>query len=145
VTLRSPSDPISVEALHATIGLFFAGTVPEETEAYKTLSAFREAVDNAAVHGNAGSPERILTVTLVRDAESLSLEVKDEGPGFDHERRLGSAPSERSADWARRRIEKGGAGGLGIKLMAECVDEVRYSEGGSRVVLVKRLGAGRPR
>jgi anti-sigma regulatory factor (Ser/Thr protein kinase) len=143
VTLRSPSDPASVEALHATIDLFFSGAVADETDAYKTLSAFREAVDNAAAHGNEGSPERFLTVTLTREADRVALEVKDEGPGFDFARRLGEAPSEGSAPRARRRIERGRAGGLGIKLMAECADEVRYSDGGSRVVLVKRLGAGR--
>ncbi len=141
VTLRSPSDGPSIEQLKAALEQFYAGALADETEAYKTLSAFREAIDNSAAHGNSNRADRYLTVTLMQDDARLALDVKDEGPGFDHAELVEKAKRAGSADRARERITKGEAGGIGMKMMAECVDEVRYSEGGSRVTLVKRRGA----
>ena len=138
VTLRSPSDEDSIEQLKAVLEQFYAGALDDETEAYKTLSAFREAIDNAALHGNHNMADRRLTVTLMQDGARLALDVKDEGPGFEYEGLLEKARSTGTADRARERVTKGEAGGIGMKMMAECADELRYSEGGSRVTLVKR-------
>ena len=138
VTLRAPSDEASVEELKKLLESFYKDALADETEAYKTLSAFREAIDNAASHGNRYDPSRYLTVTLMEDAERLALEVKDEGQGFDYEVFLAESDSGDAASLTRSRLERGAPGGLGLRLMSECVDELRYSDGGSRVTLVKR-------
>jgi nucleoid DNA-binding protein/anti-sigma regulatory factor (Ser/Thr protein kinase) len=138
VTLRSPSDDESVEQLKAVLEQFYRDALTDETEAYKTLSAFREAIDNAAVHGNRAMANRYLTVTLMQDDERLSLDVKDEGPGFDYERVIEKVQAAESADRARERITKGEEGGIGVKMMTECADQVRFLDNGSRVMLVKR-------
>lgn len=142
VTLRSPSDVTSVEKLKSMLEEFYKEALADETEAYKTLSAFREAIDNAAHHGNADSPERYLTVTLMQDDERLVLDVKDEGRGFDHDRFVEAGRSADAAATARERVVRGEEGGLGMKLMTECTDELRYGEDGSRLLLMKRRGAG---
>ena len=142
VTLRSPSDDESVEQLKAVLEQFYHDALSDETEAYKTLSAFREAIDNAAAHGNRGMANKFLTVTLMQDKERLALDVKDEGPGFDYEKAIEKAQAAESADRARERITRGEAGGIGVKMMTECADEVRYLDYGSRVMLVKRRREG---
>ncbi|GAF71308.1 unnamed protein product, partial [marine sediment metagenome] len=142
VTLRSPSDERSVEKLKSILEKFYADALSRDaTEDYKTLSAFREAIDNAAHHGNRGRRDRHLTVNLMQNDDRLAIDVKDEGPGFDHERLLLATTSGTAAGVARERLGEGLAGGLGLRLMAECVDEVRYAEDGSRVTLVKRRRA----
>lgn len=141
VVLRSPSDEASVEELKKLLESFYKDALADETEAYKTLSAFREAIDNAAIHGNKHDRSKYLTVTLMEDAERLALEVKDEGQGFDYEVFLGENADGDAASLTRGRLARGEPGGLGLRLMSECVDELRYSDGGSRVTLVKRRGA----
>ncbi len=141
VTLRSPSDEQSVETLKFMLEQFYSEAVADETEAYKALSAFREAIDNAAHHGNGRSPLQYLTVSLMLSPERIAIEVKDEGDGFGHAKLLAAGRAGDAADTARERLGRGEAGGLGMKLMSECTDELRYSDGGSRVMLVKRRHA----
>jgi anti-sigma regulatory factor (Ser/Thr protein kinase) len=119
---------------------FYSGAFEDRREAYKTLSAFREAIDNAANHGNRYSPTRYLTVTLMRDPEKLELDVKDEGEGFDHGHFVRQSRQGSAASAMAERLDRGEHGGLGIRLMAECADEIRFSEQGTRLRLVKRLG-----
>ncbi|MHC4198610.1 MAG: HU family DNA-binding protein [Planctomycetota bacterium] len=142
VTLRSPSDETSIETPKFMPEEVYKEALADETEAYKTLSAFREAIDNAANHGNGRSPVRYLTVSLMQDSKRIALEVKDEGRGFEHEPLLEAARQTDVADTARERLVRGQAGGLGMKLMAECTDELRFSDGGSRLMLVKLRHAG---
>ena len=40
------------------------------------------------------------------------------------------------------RIDSSLAGGLGIRLMLDCLDEVRFDDGGTRLTLVKLRGPG---
>jgi DNA-binding protein HU-beta len=138
VTLKSPSDAASVESLKRMLEGFYRDALADETEAYKTLSAFRESIDNAAMHGNGNRADKMLAVTLMQDDERLALDVKDEGSGFDFEARLGTSTGSDAASVARERLGRGSAGGLGMRLMHECVDEVRYGDGGTRVTLLKR-------
>ena len=140
--MRGRSDPASVEALWglaADLTRRAMSVVGDETESYRTLSAFREAVDNAAHHGNGGSREKFVSVLLVETREAVTIEVRDEGPGFDGDAGLRAVRSGDAARIARDRLARGRPGGLGIKLMTECADEVRYSDGGRCLTLVKRL------
>lgn len=143
IALRSRSDPASIEALSVYIDELAGRALKDETEAYKTLSAFREAVDNAARHGNGSSPEKYVTAVLIEDTERILFEVKDQGKGFGHDEftELAAAGSH---EVVKERLGRGEAGGLGVKLMVECTDEFSYSEGGSRLRMLKwKRGAGR--
>jgi len=128
VSVRGPSDADSVEALKKTLEDFYKDALPDETETYKTLSALGEAIDNAAHYGNSDSPELHVTVTVMLNDERIAIDVKDEGKGFDFERVEEASATDAGA-------------GLGMKMMRECADEVRYSEDGTRVTLVKQRSA----
>ncbi len=140
VVFRGPSDPDSVQRLRNMLEAFYHGAFDDKREAYRTLSAFREAIDNAARHGNEESPEKFLTVTLTQDDERISIEVKDEGPGFDSEEFVEASRTKHAAEKVREHVSVGKAGGLGIRLMLECLDEVRFDDNGTRLTLIKLRG-----
>ncbi|MGA2393029.1 MAG: ATP-binding protein [Candidatus Lustribacter sp.] len=102
----------------------FCGTPLSDVE-----SAAGEALANAVEHGDGeGSPG--IDVIATFDGTRLVIEIHDHGVGFDC-----SAAMERS----ERQAPGTAARGLGIFLMRTLMDEVAYSERGSRVQLVKRL------
>jgi len=89
-------------------------------------SAIGEALANAAEHGDAQSAAGF-AVEASCDATRFIVEIKDYGAGFDTDAVL-TAPAPDL--WAGR--------GFGIFLMQTLMDEVAYSERGTRVRLVKR-------
>jgi anti-sigma regulatory factor (Ser/Thr protein kinase) len=89
-------------------------------------SAIGEALANAAEHGDRASAAGFAVDATCDDA-SFVVEIKDYGAGFDADAAL-SAPAP----------EVCSARGYGIFLMRALMDEVAYSERGTRVRLVKR-------
>ena len=128
VTVRAPSDADAVEALKKTLEDFYKDALPDETETYKTLSALGEAIDNAAHYGNSDSSEVHVTVTIMLNDERIAIDVKDEGTGFDFDQVAETSAADAGAS-------------IGMKMMRECTDEIRFSEEGTRVTLVKRRAA----
>src|SRR5665213_2356364 len=90
-------------------------------------SAVGEALANAAEHGDCAAGFDVMAT--FEDAR-LVIEVKDHGAGFD----CGSALERANAP------DASGNRGFGIFLMRTLMDEVAYSDCGSRIQLVKRLG-----
>jgi serine/threonine-protein kinase RsbW/non-specific serine/threonine protein kinase len=91
--------------------------------------AVGEGLANAVEHGNAD--ESGFEVSVRRDAHALIVEIKDRGHGFDPENMYASA---QPAVEALR--------GFGKYIMRELMDEVRYTDRGTRLQLLKRLPAG---
>jgi serine/threonine-protein kinase RsbW len=90
--------------------------------------ALREAVTNAAVHGNHEDPRKHVYVSCRCEAEGeVSIVVKDEGQGFDAA--AVPDPTERAA------IES--SHGRGIYLMKALMDEVRFEQDGTVVYMRK--------
>jgi anti-sigma regulatory factor (Ser/Thr protein kinase) len=91
-------------------------------------SAAGEALANAVEHGDCAEG---VDVMATFDGVRLVIEVKDHGIGFD----CGPALERANAP------DTSGNRGFGIFLMRTLMDEVAYSDCGSRIQLVKRLGA----
>lgn len=97
-------------------------------EAYEVKVAVGEAVGNAIRHGCGLDPSRYITVRFERTAESLTVEVKDDGPGFCYDEDCCEFPNPVDC------------GGLGIALMHRLMDEVEIRcDGGTTVRLTKRF------
>lgn len=96
--------------------------------------AVGEAVANAIVHGNGSQPGRRVRVDIILDAGELTVDVGDEGAGFDP----AALPDPRAAE---RLLEPRGRG---VLLMTGAVDQVLClprDGGGSLVRLRARLAA----
>lgn len=101
--------------------------------------AFREAVDNAARHGNKSNENRYIDIQYLLDREKATLAVQDEGDGFDTEIYLSRGVSGNPVDAARERNQAGGHGGLGIMLMLKCVDKLEYNYAGNKISLTRYI------
>jgi anti-sigma regulatory factor (Ser/Thr protein kinase)/nucleoid DNA-binding protein len=101
--------------------------------------AFREAIDNAARHGNRSNENRYIDVQYLLDREKVTVAVTDEGDGFDTEVYLSRGVTGNPVDAARERNDAGGAGGLGIMLMLKCVDKLEYNYVGNKISLTRYI------
>jgi anti-sigma regulatory factor (Ser/Thr protein kinase)/nucleoid DNA-binding protein len=113
------------------------GLADEAAQAFGV--AFREALDNAARHGNKSSERRFVDVQYIVDREKVTLAVQDEGEGFDTEIYLSRGVSGNPIDAARERNQAGGHGGLGIMLMLKCVDKIEYNYVGNKITLTRYI------
>src|SRR3954470_11961912 len=93
-----------------------------------------EALSNAMLYGNRKDPHKRVRVEVIVGEVELIARITDEGPGFDPK----EIPDPTSPD----NLEK--AGGRGLFLMRELMDEVRYNERGNQVTLVLRLDQSGP-
>ncbi|HMA34861.1 MAG TPA: ATP-binding protein [Chloroflexia bacterium] len=106
-----------------------------------TVFAFKLAVDeactNIVMHGYAGRAPGPITVTCACAPQQVVVTITDFGRSFDP---AALRPADRSSDWMDRPI-----GGLGLFLIQELMDEVRYqagAPGGNRLTLVKQRAPG---
>lgn len=104
-------------------------------------AAFREALGNAAQHGNRYRRDKKIEVLYLLDREKITCMVKDMGQGFNHERYVKKGRAGDAILAARERHKEGKLGGLGIMLMLRCVDKIEYNDIGNAVTLTKFLRA----
>ncbi|MCB9186632.1 MAG: ATP-binding protein [Flavobacteriales bacterium] len=94
------------------------------------LIAVTEAVNNAINHGNRQNPEKKVHVDFIDRGDRLSFSVKDEGEGFDHD----ALPDPTDPE----NLEK--ISGRGVFLMKHLADEVEFSENGTKVEMIFKVG-----
>ena len=126
--------------LQAIAGLLGTSGLDEAAQ-ISFLAAAREAVGNAIQHGNRRDPAKSVRVEWRQTPEAVAIEVRDEGPGFDHAYHLGQARRKDAAEAARDRRREGGQGGLGLLMLVRCTDRVDYNETGNAVTLTKLIPA----
>jgi serine/threonine-protein kinase RsbW len=90
--------------------------------------ALDEAFVNAVKHGNRSDPSKLLRVTAELSAHEAIFTVEDEGEGFD----VNAIPDPRDP----ANLFK--SNGRGVLLIYNIMDEVEYSERGTRLKMVKR-------
>lgn len=96
---------------------------------YAIRLSLEEALINAVTHGNKMDSNKNIFLTVRALPESLEIEVKDEGEGFDYERL--PLPTD------KENLEK--TYGRGIFLIRHFMDKVEFLEGGSKIKMVKYL------
>ena len=109
----------------------------DEEKAAALSVAFREAVDNAARHGNKNQEGRLIDSIYLLDNQKVTVTVEDEGDGFDTELYLTRGIQGNAVAAARERNQAGRVGGLGIMLMLKCLDDLEYNYVGNLVKLTK--------
>jgi anti-sigma regulatory factor (Ser/Thr protein kinase) len=141
VELRIPCDLAAVPPLQKLLTQLDADLPPEVREAISY--AFREMLTNAVEYGGRFDPSERVEVRFVRLKRAVICRIKDPGEGFDPARLEHAAISNPDDDPIRHasvREEKGlRAGGFGILLTAELVDELVYNERHNELMFVKYL------
>jgi len=93
------------------------------------LISLTEAVTNAILHGNCADQNKCVSISLRRQKDALSIQVSDEGPGFD--------PSYVPDPTDPALLEK--CGGRGLFLMRHLSDECNFKRNGSTVEMRFKL------
>ncbi len=90
--------------------------------------SLEEALVNAIKHGNQMNPDKSVKVFCRMTADSVYIEIEDEGSGF--------VPAEVPDPTADENLEK--PSGRGIMLMRSLMNRIEYIEPGNKVVLEKQ-------
>ncbi|MEA3489981.1 MAG: ATP-binding protein [Candidatus Omnitrophota bacterium] len=88
---------------------------------------FEEALRNAMIHGNRSNPGKKVLIEMEMDDNKVVIYVEDEGGGFDH----GNLPDPTLDENLLKE------GGRGVYLIRHLMDEVRYENGGRKIIMVK--------
>lgn len=96
-------------------------------ETFKVKLALEEALTNAMRHGNLLIAKLVVTVKIKAGRERISLDVHDEGKGFDFSNLKDPTRAESVAQIS----------GRGVFLMRKLMDDIEFYDGGSGVKMVK--------
>lgn len=91
----------------------------------KILVSTLEAVNNAILHGNNGLPEKMVDIRIDCTGSDLTIQVSDEGAGFQPE----NIPDPTRPE----NIEA--QNGRGVFLMSRLADSIKYNDQGNTVTL----------
>lgn len=91
---------------------------------------FREALDNAVIHGCKSDPREHVDVTARVTADRITICISDGGEGFDWRKRMLAVHDPLSTS------------GLGIPIMMKYSSRLRYNRRGNRLILEQRLAGG---
>ncbi|MBI4585733.1 MAG: ATP-binding protein [Planctomycetes bacterium] len=103
-------------------------------------AAVKEGLDNSAIHGNRWDVQKTIDVNFLVDRSKVTVIIEDQGSGFDFDYYLSRLDDHETFEKARKKIEEGQRGGLGILLMHRCTDRIEYSGTGN----ILRLEKNRP-
>ncbi len=146
IELKIPCSISAVEPLERLMAQLKTD-LPRTTRESVTL-AFREMLRNAIEHGGKNDPSQHVLVAYLRTPRIIIYRIKDPGEGFEVESLHHSAilnPQDDPTYHMRIREEKGmRAGGFGILIARNMVDEMVYNEQHNEVVLIKYLTDDEP-
>ena len=131
----SISDKSEVPAVREEIASLLHALGYAQQDVFAVRLAAEEAIINAIEHGNKGDATKKVAVNYLLDPKRVEITITDEGPGFD--------PASVPDCTLRGNLCK--CRGRGIALMRGFMDEVKYSEKGNSIKLVKFNRARRGR
>jgi len=141
VQLRVPCDLAAVPILQKLLTQLKAD-LPEDTRE-AIAYAFREMLNNAIEHGGKLDPTKYVEVLCVLLKHAIIYWIKDPGEGFNPSELEHAAVNNPAGDPFRHisvRDEKGlRAGGFGILMTDQLVDELVYNERRNEVMFIKYL------
>ena len=134
------SDRRSLEELNALFSSLLLYTPLTDDEIFQLTTAVREMGNNAIEWGNRNRIEQPVTVTYRIDSEKVTIVIRDQGSGFN----LCDCPHAATGDDPTAHLDARQAsglraGGLGIFMTRQLVDELHYNDTGNEVTLVKRF------
>ena len=141
MTLRVSCRTLTADRL-TTFIKEYESSLPE-IERDRLALAFREMLLNAMEYGGGFDPEQVVEVTAARTERAVVYHFRDPGAGFDRDELAHAVASTDPAHVIRAAIhrEDSGlrAGGFGILIARQIVDELVYNEDGNEVILIKHL------
>jgi serine/threonine-protein kinase RsbW len=127
ITLKLPSDlKIIPETTPGIIKKIKSKDISDD-DLFDIRLALEEALVNAIKHGNKQDPYRNVFLKVIVTSGKVTMQIKDEGKGFDYKKLaspLGSKNLKKPC-------------GRGVFLIKELMDKVEFFDGGSGIKMVK--------
>jgi anti-sigma regulatory factor (Ser/Thr protein kinase)/CheY-like chemotaxis protein len=141
ITLRVACRLLTADRLVTFIKDYESGL--SDVERDRLALAFREMLVNAMEYGGGFDPTQIIEVTAARTARAVVYHLRDPGQGFDRDELAHVVASTEPAHVLRAAMHRDRvglrAGGFGILIARQIVDELVYNERGNEVLLVRHL------
>lgn len=145
VVLKVPTSPELVDKAGDLLEELVSAAGYTEEDAVKLSTTLREAIGNAAEHGNKNDPTRTVHINFLRTPERVTIAITDEGPGFDTSSFLARADEVSALEHTRsRRDTEYRPGGLGVFIMKQTCDEIAFNDAGNTIYLMKFLPGHAP-
>ncbi len=129
ISVRVPTDlSVVEEAVDLIARHCLASGIPPRAARFNLRVALAEALANAIIYGNRLDPDKFVDVRVVVTRSGLTLNVCDQGDGFDPD----AVPDPTLPD----RVER--PDGRGLFIIRKLVDEVRFNERGNTICMVLR-------
>lgn len=129
ISVRVPTDlSVVEEAVDLIARHCLASGLPPRAARFNLRVALAEALANAIIYGNRLDPDKFVDVRVVVTRSGLTLNVCDQGDGFDPD----AVPDPTLPD----RVER--PDGRGLFIIRKLVDEVRFNERGNTICMVLR-------
>jgi len=125
-----PSEPKARYIVEARILQVLDEENYADSDIFSIRLALEEATMNAIKHGNKLDPDKLVTVRYLVDNGSTTIEVTDQGGGFD----LSLVPDPTRDEFIERPC------GRGIMLMNAFMDSVEFNATGNTVIMKKYRG-----
>jgi serine/threonine-protein kinase RsbW len=123
-----PSDLAASRDVHKTIMDRVEAQHYDEQSTFAIRLALEEGLMNAIKHGNKLDPKKTVHVEAKVTSKATEITIEDQGKGFHREQVPDPCAEENLLKCS----------GRGILLMEAYMDEVKYSQGGRRVRMVKK-------
>ncbi len=121
------SKPENINKVVGELVVFFRDI--RKPDKHAIALSLTEAVANAIVHGNKSDPTKRVFVKATTRPERLTIQVSDEGSGFN--------PQTLEDHTRKEHLFK--FGGRGIFFIRRFMDEVRFNPSGNQITMVKYL------
>lgn len=108
---------------------FFSGLDLNESDCFDVRLCFEEILINAMKHGNGYRRDVPVRVTLTRRGRAISIQVQDQGKGFDVTKVKDPTDCENIESYS----------GRGVYLVRHLMDDVDYGVNGSTVKITKQI------
>ena len=95
----------------------------------RIMLTLSEAATNAIVHGNEEDPSKKVYIESTGNTSTLTITVKDEGPGFDPDELANPLKEENLLN----------EGGRGVYLIEEYADELTFNKKGNELKMTFKL------
>ncbi len=147
VALEFATNPEQLEKAGELFEALISATPYNDHDQVAIGTSFREAMGNAAEHGNKKDETKKIRVLYLKDEERIAWVITDEGPGFDHRKFLARADEVSALEHTRsRRATEARPGGLGVFIMKKTCDFIGFNDSGNSIFMMKYLpGHERPR
>ena len=127
--MQIPSDITYVRKISVEIENFLKSNDVDNSIIFDIRLCAEEAINNAIIHGNKKNKARSVFITYSLEGDKFTLEIEDEGEGFD---------PRQVADPVRDKNLLKGAG-RGIFIIRKFMDEVKYNKKGNKIFMAKLI------